>query len=94
MQPLPGCFVAGLEYSTGCTAEVVGKPEKAFFRAAMEAVRAEEGGMEDLREEGEVDGSTALPDWPDRLTISGIIRSCEIGRLQVLLDWRIGRRFL
>ena len=30
-----GCFVAGLEYSADVTAEVIGKPEKAFFDAAL-----------------------------------------------------------
>ncbi|XP_042877540.1 haloacid dehalogenase-like hydrolase domain-containing protein 2 [Penaeus japonicus] len=32
----PGAFVAGLEYSTGCKAEAVGKPEASFFRSALE----------------------------------------------------------
>ena len=32
---LTGCFVAGLEYSADAMAEVVGKPEKAFFNAAL-----------------------------------------------------------
>lgn len=30
-----GCFIAGLEYSADVTAEVIGKPEKAFFNAAL-----------------------------------------------------------
>ena len=30
----PGPFVAGLEYAAGCTAEVVGKPSRAFFEEA------------------------------------------------------------
>ena len=30
-----GCFVAGLEYSADVAAEVIGKPEKAFFDAAL-----------------------------------------------------------
>ncbi|XP_022080710.1 phospholysine phosphohistidine inorganic pyrophosphate phosphatase-like isoform X2 [Acanthaster planci] len=30
-----GCFMAALEYATGCKAEVVGKPDKGFFLAAV-----------------------------------------------------------
>ena len=30
-----GAFVTGLEYSAGCTAEVVGKPEASFFLGAL-----------------------------------------------------------
>ena len=30
-----GCFIAGLEYSADVTAEVIGKPQKAFFNAAL-----------------------------------------------------------
>ncbi|XP_045102925.1 haloacid dehalogenase-like hydrolase domain-containing protein 2 isoform X2 [Portunus trituberculatus] len=32
----PGAFVSGLEYSSGCKAEVVGKPEAAFFHSALQ----------------------------------------------------------
>lgn len=32
----PGAFVSGLEYSSGCKAEVVGKPEPAFFHSALQ----------------------------------------------------------
>lgn len=32
----PGPFVTGLEYAADCKAEVVGKPEKAFFLSAIE----------------------------------------------------------
>lgn len=31
----PGPFVQGLEYATGVTATVVGKPERAFFTEAL-----------------------------------------------------------
>lgn len=31
----PGCFVKGLEYSAQCEAELIGKPNKAFFHAAL-----------------------------------------------------------
>ena len=31
-----GPFVQGLEYATGATAEVVGKPEKTFFHEAIQ----------------------------------------------------------
>ncbi|KAA0186826.1 hypothetical protein HAZT_HAZT001956 [Hyalella azteca] len=34
----PGPFVKALEYATGVTAEVVGKPEKNFFLAALEKI--------------------------------------------------------
>ena len=37
----PGCFVSGLEFSAGVTAEVVGKPEPGFFQAAIEALNRE-----------------------------------------------------
>ncbi|MBL0166729.1 MAG: HAD hydrolase-like protein [Propionivibrio sp.] len=33
-----GAFVTGLEYSSGKTAEVVGKPAIPFFRAALDAL--------------------------------------------------------
>ena len=31
-----GCFVAGLEYSSGIEAECIGKPEETFFHSALE----------------------------------------------------------
>ncbi|XP_030376641.1 haloacid dehalogenase-like hydrolase domain-containing protein 2 [Scaptodrosophila lebanonensis] len=31
----PGCFVKGLEYATGTTAELIGKPNPYFFRSAL-----------------------------------------------------------
>lgn len=36
-----GAFVAALEYATGATAEVVGKPSRAFFESALATVGAE-----------------------------------------------------
>jgi HAD superfamily hydrolase (TIGR01458 family) len=36
-----GMFVAGLEYATGVSATVLGKPSPAFFAAALEALDAE-----------------------------------------------------
>ncbi len=45
--------MAGLEFSTGATAEVVGKPEPRFFEAAMEALKAEDPRVADLKKEGE-----------------------------------------
>lgn len=42
----PGCFVKGLEYSTQCTATIVGKPQKAFFLSALEGdIKPEEAVM-------------------------------------------------
>ena len=35
MLKLLGCFIAGLEYSADVRAEVIGKPEEAFFNAAL-----------------------------------------------------------
>ncbi|XP_064090606.1 haloacid dehalogenase-like hydrolase domain-containing protein 2 [Macrobrachium nipponense] len=32
----PGAFVSALEYSSGCKAEVVGKPESSFFLSALQ----------------------------------------------------------
>ncbi len=42
-----GAFVAGLEYAAGVEAEVVGKPSRAYFQAALAALdaRAEEATM-------------------------------------------------
>ncbi|KAI0052759.1 hypothetical protein FA95DRAFT_1579784 [Auriscalpium vulgare] len=39
----PGPFVAALENATGTTAEVVGKPERAFFEATLAGVGEREG---------------------------------------------------
>jgi ribonucleotide monophosphatase NagD (HAD superfamily) len=36
-----GAFVAGLEYSAGVQAEIVGKPEKAFFHEAVKLLNME-----------------------------------------------------
>ena len=36
-----GAYVTGLEYATGVRAEIIGKPAKAFFSIAVEALRAE-----------------------------------------------------
>ena len=35
-----GCFVSGLEYSADVEAEVVGKPEEAFFNSALERLNS------------------------------------------------------
>ncbi|CAB3396909.1 unnamed protein product [Caenorhabditis bovis] len=35
----PGAYVAGLEYSTGTMAEVIGKPNALFFQLALESVQ-------------------------------------------------------
>jgi len=34
----PGPFVAALEYATGKTATVIGKPQKSFFLSALEGL--------------------------------------------------------
>ncbi|BFF93324.1 haloacid dehalogenase-like hydrolase domain-containing protein 2 [Drosophila madeirensis] len=34
----PGCFVKGLEYATGCTAELIGKPNPYFFKGALDGL--------------------------------------------------------
>ena len=39
----PGPFVAGLEYATGVQAKVVGKPEKAFYEAALDSLNDDNG---------------------------------------------------
>lgn len=36
-----GCFVAGLEYSTGVKAKVIGKPEASFFLSALDSLNNE-----------------------------------------------------
>ncbi|EDW02790.1 haloacid dehalogenase-like hydrolase domain-containing protein 2 [Drosophila grimshawi] len=39
----PGCFVKGLEYATGSTATIIGKPNRFFFQSALPAsLRPEE----------------------------------------------------
>ena len=38
-----GFFAAGLEYSTGCTSVVVGKPEAKFFQSAVDEINLEHG---------------------------------------------------
>ncbi|HEX2046057.1 MAG TPA: TIGR01458 family HAD-type hydrolase [Gaiellaceae bacterium] len=38
-----GAFVAGLEYAAGVEAEVVGKPSRAYFEAALADLRAQPG---------------------------------------------------
>ena len=38
-----GFFAAGLEYSTGCTSVVVGKPEPKFFQSALDEINREHG---------------------------------------------------
>jgi ribonucleotide monophosphatase NagD (HAD superfamily) len=57
-----GPFVAGLEYATGKTADVAGKPSPAFFRSALEAagVSADEAVMvgDDIR--GDIGGAQQL----------------------------------
>jgi len=57
-----GAFVAGLEYTTGVQAEVVGKPSGAFFEAALAAldVRPEEATMVGDDVEADVGGAKAL----------------------------------
>lgn len=37
----PGCFIKGLEFSADCKAELVGKPNKVFFRTALEGTPPE-----------------------------------------------------
>ncbi len=57
-----GAFVAGLEYSTGVRAEVVGKPSRAFFEAALDALGAqpEEATMVGDDIEADIGGAKAL----------------------------------
>ena len=57
-----GAFVAGLEYSTGVRAEVVGKPSPAFFEAALEALgaRPEEATMVGDDIEADIGGAKGL----------------------------------
>jgi len=57
-----GAFVAGLEYTTGVQAEVVGKPSRAFFEAALAALgtRPEEATMVGDDVEADVGGAKTL----------------------------------
>ena len=57
-----GAFVAGLEYTTGVQAEIVGKPSRAFFEAALGALgaRPEEATMIGDDVEADVGGAKAL----------------------------------
>uniref|UniRef100_A0A0G4FYV7 Uncharacterized protein n=1 Tax=Chromera velia CCMP2878 TaxID=1169474 RepID=A0A0G4FYV7_9ALVE len=59
----PGALVSGLEFSTGKKAEVVGKPSRAFFDAAIlraEAVMKQRFGDSDEREGGGPESSLAV----------------------------------
>lgn len=47
-----GCFVTGLEYSTGKSAVVVGKPEKEFFHSAVEHMKGLNPTLDSLKLEG------------------------------------------
>lgn len=38
----PGMFLKGLEYSAGCEASIVGKPNKTFFLSAIGDFKPEE----------------------------------------------------
>ena len=57
-----GAFVAGLEYTTGVQAEVVGKPSRAFFEVALAALEArpEEATMVGDDVEADIGGAKAL----------------------------------
>ena len=57
-----GAFVAGLEYTTGVQAEVVGKPSGAFFEAALAALEARPDEATMVGDDVEVDvgGAKAL----------------------------------
>jgi HAD superfamily hydrolase (TIGR01458 family) len=57
-----GAFVAGLEYAAGVEAEVVGKPSRAYFEAALDALgaRPEEAVMVGDDVETDVGGAKAL----------------------------------
>ena len=59
----PGAFVAGLEYSTGTVAEVIGKPSPSFFDLAVRSMAIEPavrgGGGGGGRGRGEEEGGTA-----------------------------------
>ena len=46
----PGPFVAGLEFAAGVNAHVVGKPEKAFYVSALEALNRDKGTSIDPQE--------------------------------------------
>ena len=50
-----GPFVAALEYATGQQAAVVGKPEEAFFRIALEDLRLEAGEVAMVGDDAEAD---------------------------------------
>ena len=45
-----GCFIAGLEYSADVTAEVIGKPEKTFFNAALSHLNSTRASAEITKE--------------------------------------------
>jgi HAD superfamily hydrolase (TIGR01458 family) len=50
-----GPFVAALEYASGERAEVVGKPEEAFFRLALEDLGLEAGEVAMVGDDAEAD---------------------------------------
>ncbi len=57
-----GVYVAGLEYAAGVEAEIVGKPSRAYFEAALASagVRAEEATMVGDDVEADVGGAKAV----------------------------------
>nr|XP_054764046.1 haloacid dehalogenase-like hydrolase domain-containing protein 2 [Lytechinus pictus] len=58
----PGAFVEGLEYATGITAAVVGKPERAFYEEALKTMSCvpEEAVMIGDDVEGDVEGAQRI----------------------------------
>lgn len=57
-----GAFVAGLEYASGVQAEVIGKPTRAYFEAALAALGASAGETTMVGDDVEADvgGAKAL----------------------------------
>lgn len=57
----PGCFVKGLEFSTGLQAKIVGKPETSFFLACLNQINLEQN-LNILPEETLMIGDDPLDD--------------------------------
>ncbi len=72
----PGAFVKGLEYSSGKTAEVVGKPEKAFFEAALDSLN-EDFGLDVRLEETLMIGDDAQIDALGAKN-AGLLNGCPV----------------
>ena len=63
-----GAFVAGLEFATGKQATIIGKPEKAFFDAALARIRLEPSDVAMIGDDIDIDIAAA-----QKLGMTGVL---------------------